>query len=347
MKTNLADANSSQWQRHSQSAAKGKVILMVKLAYSLVYEIKPIPPYDFNLTIRKPAGWPLFTPLEVYDNDSLLTAVSLNNTLTGLKLISKGTTKNPRVEATIFLEKEPSKESLNKIKKNLVHSIGGDDDLYEFYQLANNDPILKFAVDDLFGMHSTSSGDTVFPDAILSILLQMAPVKRSNEMMDCVIKKYGEKAEFDGKTINVWPTPQRLANLNPEVFAKNCKIGYRAKRIVKLAEKLVKEDFPTMQALEMLSSGEAKKRLMELPGIGDYSADIINPQGGFPIDVWSAEVFGMLFFGKAPENNRQAVEQVKREGMLRWGKWSWMAFFYIVQDLENLSKKLNVKLRLA
>ena len=87
---------------------------MVKLTHSLIYEIKPIPPYNFNLTIRKPAGWPLFTPLEVYDNNTLLTAVLLNNMLVGLKLISKGTTKNPRVEARIFLEKEPSKESSTK-----------------------------------------------------------------------------------------------------------------------------------------------------------------------------------------------------------------------------------------
>jgi len=99
--------------------------------------------------------------------------------------------------------------------------------------------------------------------------------------------------------------------------------------------------------LERLSPEEAKNKLLELPGIGDYSADIINPHGGFPIDVWSAEVFGKLFFGKAPENNRQAVEEVKREGISRWGKWSWMAFFYIVQDLKRLSEKLNVKLRLA
>ena len=320
---------------------------MVKLNHSLTYEIKPIPPYNFNLTIRKPAGWPLFTPLEVYDNNTLWTAVLLNDTLTGLKFTFKGTIKKPRIEAKIFLESEPSKEPLNKIKKTLVHSIGADDDLHEFYKLAKKDPILKYAVADLFGMHSTSSGDTVFPDAILAILLQMAPLKRSNEMMDCVISKYGERAEFDGENIYVWPSPQRLASINPETFAKDCKIGYRAKRIVKLAEKLVKEGFPTLQELETLSSEEAKKRLMELPGIGDYSADIINPHGGFPIDVWSAEVFSTLFFGKTPVNNREAVEEVKREGILRWGKWSWMAFFYIVQDLKNLSKRLSVKLRLA
>ncbi len=275
------------------------------------------------------------------------TAALLDNTLVGLKLNSKGTTKKPIIEAKIFLENKPSKESLFKIEKALVHSIGADDDLHEFYSLAEKDPILKFVAADLYGMHSTESGDTVFPDAILAILLQMAPLKRSNEMMNCVITKYGEKAEFDGKTIYVWPSPQRIARLNPQTFAKDCKIGYRAKRIIKLAQKLVKEDFPTLQDLEKLSSEEAKKKLLELPGIGDYSADIINPHGGFPIDVWSVEVFGKLFFGKEPVNNRKAVEEVKSEGIQRWGKWSWMAFFYIVQDLENLSKRLSMKLRLA
>ena len=295
---------------------------MVKLSHSLTFEIKPIPPYNFNITIRKPAGWPLFTPLEIYGESSLWTAVFLSDVLVGLRLISKGTTENPHIETKIFLEKKPSELLLDKIKKALVHSIGADDDLHEFYALAKNDPILKYVVVDLFGMHSTSSGDTVFPDAILAILLQMAPVKRSNEMMDCVITKYDEKAEFDRKTIYIWPTPMMLAKLNPETLAKGCKIGYRAKRIVKLAEKLAKEGFPALEELEKLSPEDAKNKLMELPGIGDYSADIINPHGGFPIDVWSAEVFGKLFFGKEPANNRQAVEQVKSEGIRRWGKWS-------------------------
>ena len=102
---------------------------MVKLYRSLTYEIKPIPPYDFNLTIRKPAGWPLFTPLEVYDNNTLWTAVHLNGTLAGLRLTSTGTTKNPHIEAKIFLESKLPEESFEKIKKALIHSIGADDDL--------------------------------------------------------------------------------------------------------------------------------------------------------------------------------------------------------------------------
>lgn len=319
----------------------------VKLEHCSTYEIKPVPPYDFYLTIRKPAAWSLFTPLEVYEGKTLWTAAHLNGTLAGLRLNSCGSVEDPCISADLFFESKPTNRDLDVIKKSLVHALAADDDLKQFYALAEKDPVLKFAVEDLYGMHSTTLGDTVFPDAVLAILLQMAPLKRSNEMMDCVINKYGEEAEFDRHKVHAWPTPQKLANQNPDAFARECKIGYRAKRIVKLAEKLVTEGFPTLLELEMMSAEEAKKMLLELPGIGDYSADIINPHGGFPIDVWSVEVFGKLFFGKEPDNNRDAVETVKREGILRWGNWSWMAFFYIVQDLENLSKRLNMKLRLA
>jgi N-glycosylase/DNA lyase len=174
----------------------------------------------------------------------------------------------------------------------------------------------------------------------------MAPLKRSNEMMNCFISKYGETAEFDKKVVSVWPIPERIAMLDHNELANACKLGYRAKYLVNLSKKLVNETFPSIEDLEKLDPDEARRKLLELPGIGDYSADIINPHGGFPIDAWSVEVFGKLFYGQEPEDNRKAIEGIKKEGLRRWGEWSWMAFFYVVQDLENLSKKLNISLRL-
>lgn len=318
---------------------------MAKLLNSSDFVMEPIPPYSFRLTVRKPAGWPLFTPFEVYERRTLWTATHIQGHLAGIRLTSRGTTKRPRIAATIFLEGSQAAEKLDEIKRSLAHSLGADGDLTEFYELARVDSILRHVIEDLYGMHSTGPG-TIFPEAALAILLQMAPLKRSDEMMSCFISKYGETAEFDGRGILVWPLPERIAGLDPQELARACKLGYRARHLVNLAKKLDDESFPTMEELEKLEPDEARRRLLELPGIGDYSADIINPHGGFPIDAWSVEVFGKLFYGKEPEDKRKAIEGIKREGLRRWGKWSWMAFFYVVQDLENLSRKLNTRLRL-
>lgn len=319
---------------------------MQRLTHSFEFEIKPVPPYDFNLTVRNPAGWHLFTPTEVYEESMLWTATHFATSLIGVKLSSRGDVDAPMIVARVFSSEGLEQPQQEDLKKLIKKALGADQDLSQFYSMARMDNILMHAVEDLYGMHDTFP-ITIFPDAVLAILLQMAPLKRSNEMIASFIKTYGEVAEFDGRHVIAWSTPERISGISESDLARKCKVGYRAKHIVNLARRLAEGDFPTAQQLEKMSPEKAKMALIELPGIGDYSADIISPHGGFPIDVWSAEVFGKLFFGRRPEKNRDAVNKVKTEGLKRWGKWSWMAFFYIVQDLPNLSKKLEKKLRLS
>jgi DNA-3-methyladenine glycosylase II len=317
----------------------------MKLPYRFTYLVKPVRPYSFRLTVKKPAGWSLFTPFEIYEKETLWSALHLNGDLVGVKLQSLGQTNRPLIRVNVFTKRQAFPAMRGITKENLNDLLGVKDDLTAFYTLARKDPILKHVIEDLYGMHDTFS-DSLFARATLAILLQMTSIKRSNQMMSCVITRYGQVAEFDGKRIRTWPTDRRISELTPEQLAKTCKLGYRAKRLVKLARVMTKNGGPTLTDLKRLTREEAKSELMELPGIGDYSADIINRPGGFPIDVWSAAVFGKLFYGKKPENSREAVQRVKKEGIRRWGQWSWMAFFYVVQDLENLSRKLNTPLRL-
>ncbi|MGA2625529.1 MAG: hypothetical protein ABSF63_00520 [Candidatus Bathyarchaeia archaeon] len=317
----------------------------MKLPHRFSYQAKPVSPYCFKLTVKKPSGWSLFTPFEVYEKETLWSALHLNDELVGVKLRSLGNTDHPHLRVDVFTKKYAAAAVRENLKDGLNDLLGVNEDLAPFYTLAKNDAILKYAIVDLYGMHDTFSS-SLFARATLAILLQMTGIKRGNQMMNCVIVNYGQTAEFDGRRIRVWPTYGRISRLTAKELAKTCKVGYRAKRLVKLAKVMSSNSGPTLAELKALTREEAKRVLMELPGIGDYSADMINRPGGFPIDVWSATVFGKLFYGKEPENSRAAVEIVKREGIRRWGKWSWMAFFYVVQDLENLSRKLHTTLRL-
>jgi DNA-3-methyladenine glycosylase II len=317
----------------------------MRLPHRFTIQVKPVSPYSFELTVKKPAGWSLFTPFETYENGTLWTALHICDNLVGVKLRSLGNTNRPLLGVDVFTRRRSPAALRQNVKYRLNDLLGVNDDLTQFYTFARNDPILRHVVEDLYGMHDTFS-NSLFARATLAILLQMTSIKRSNQMMNCVITRYGQTAKFDGKRIRVWPTYDRIGKLTPSQLARTCKVGYRAKLLVKLARVMTKNAGPTLDELKALPPNEAKRRLMELPGIGDYSADIINRPGGFPIDVWSASVFGKLFYGKEPENHREAVEIVKKEGVRRWGDWSWMAFFYVVQDLENLSRKLNITLRL-
>ncbi len=317
---------------------------MVRLEKTFSFALFPKAPYSFELTIKKPAGWDLFTPFEVFQDGTMWTALDVGDSLVGLRLSSAGKTDSPKVMVTSF-QSDDSSVTEALVERVLTEKLGVNDDLGEFYKFAKRDPILKHTVKDLYGMHDTLGG-SVFDIAILAICLQLAPLKRSEQMMDCLVNKHGKVAEFDGRAVRVWPTPGGLSKVSTRELEKGCKVGYRAKYIVQLAKMLAAGDFPTLENLARMQPEESKRKLMELPGIGDYSADIMNPRRGFPIDAWSVDVFGKLFFGREPRNARAAIERVKREGLRRWRRWSWMAFFYVAHDLRNLSKKLNTKLRL-
>lgn len=318
---------------------------MTRLTHSIRYVLRPDPPYDFGLTVHKPAGWPMFTPNEVYERGTLWTATHLGDRLVGLELASRGTTSRPQISVRMFFSRRPPPTELDAMKQQLSSALGVGDSLAEFYKLARTDNILRHATRHLRGMHDTSP-TTLFSEACLAILLQMAPLARSNAMMSAFIACYGPTAEFDSHTIRAWPTARRIARLGARDLATRCKVGYRAKLLVELAKALAGGTFPSIEQLRAMPPDEAKRVLLQLPGIGDYSADIINPHGGFPIDSWSVEVFSQLFYGKVPTRNRDSIDKVKREGLRRWGTWAWLAFLYVVQDLPALSRSLRVELRL-
>jgi 3-methyladenine DNA glycosylase/8-oxoguanine DNA glycosylase len=316
----------------------------MRLAIQTQFVIDPVQPFSFELTVRKPAGWDLLTAGEVYEGGTLWTGIRFGRGSLGLKIQSRGTVDKPRILIEAYSRSEISKRDAERLRIVLADCLGAQQDLKEFYGFAMKDEVLKHVVEDLYGMHDTQAA-SLFNSVILSICLQMARLKRSYQMMDAIDEKYGETIEFDGRHVTLQPTAQRIAKLDPVVFAKECKLGYRAKYIVASA-KMIAAGFPDMQEVMRMPPENAKEKLLELPGIGDYAADIINPHAGFPIDAWSVDVFGLLFFGKEPENRREAIEKVKQEGIRRWGAWSWMGFFYVAQDLRNLSKRLGIQLRL-
>ena len=280
----------------------------------------------------------------MYEDGTLWTAVRFNRVPIGLKIDSLGSLENPRIAVGVYTNKELSAGAKNELRVAIEDCLGSKQDLKEFYRFGMKDSILRHVVDDLYGMHDTQTV-SLFNSVILSICLQMARLSRSNEMMEAINRRYGNIIDFDGRRVLLQPPAERIAKLDPTVFAKECKLGYRAKYIVASA-RMIAQGFPRMSEIMKMAPDNAKEKLMELPGIGDYAADIINPHGGFPIDAWSVDVFGLLFFGREPKNRREEIEKVKEEGIRRWGKWSWMAFFYVAQDLRNLSKRLGIELRL-
>jgi len=314
----------------------------VELEKLFSIDITAIPPYSFELTVHKPAGWSWSTPKEIFEKDTLWTATRIRHKLVGLKLKSMGTLRRPKIRCRLFSDEKFSDAEKNGIASGIKRALRTQENLKEFYTMARKDDILRDVVEDLYGMRTVGRQD-LFPALILAVTLQMAPMKRSTQMMELLIKNFGDKISFDGKTVLYWPSPERVANTGTEELKAKAKLGYRARHLISIAKSL-SEGFPTMEELWEMPPEAAKEKLLGLKGIGDYSAEIVAPRIGFPLDVWSAKIFHVLFFGKEPESPREAIKELKKIAEERWGEWRGHAFVYVLNDLPEISKRIGVDL---
>ena len=259
----------------------------------------------------------------------------------GLKLCSKGTFQEQRVRLQVFATGELNNKEKFYVTITLKQALRVDEDINHFYTMAQKDKILSDVVKDLYGMR-TVAWPELFPALILAVTLQMAPWKRSNEMMNQLIHNFGETINFDEKTVSYWPSIEKIAATSVEDLRK-AKLGYRARNLQSIARSL-KNGFPTMQQLNKMPPAEAKNKLLRLRGIGDYSADIVIPGIGFPLDVWSAKIFHFLLMGEITKSPRDAIPMLKKIAEHRWGKWSGYVFTYILNDLPQISKRIKFDL---
>ena len=318
-------------------------MLIRDLPCSAAFRLKAVPPYDFLLTVHKPAGWSLLTPFEIFEDGMLWTAMrSHSGKMFGLRLRSVGTVKKPEISCDVFSHEKLSGEERRELSSIVTWILSLKEDIREFYSLAKSDPLLTQLVKDLYGMRRTKRPD-IFPTIILGVTLQMAPIKRSHQMMNLLIKTYGVKIEFDGKEVLYWPSPERIAKASVIELQERCKLGYRAKVLRGIAEAIC-HGFPTLQELEKMTPEEARARLMELKGIGEYSADIISPHPGFALDVWSAKIFNALLFREKAESPRSIIPRLKKIAEERWGVWRGYVFTYVLNDLNTLSRRFGFDL---
>lgn len=293
-------------------------------------------PFDFALTVAKPAGWSWSTPAERFENDVLWTSVSLYDHAVGLKMRAPGP---GRVSVVVYSDFPVTPKLKEDLRRAVEFGLGKDQDLEGFYRFAKKEKVLRRTVKDLYGMR-VGRMDGLFGRVILAICLQMAPIRRSQEMMASILDNYGVPVSFEGRTVTLWPDPSTIARTAPVELREKAKLGYRAERLHEAAGYLLANPM-TMRQLDAMSPADALEWICRVPGIGEYSAGIVLAQSA-PIDSWSAIVMSELLLGKTPEKPREEIGKINELVAKRWGKWSWLAFAYILNDLENLAEDFQL-----
>lgn len=295
--------------------------------------LEAVPPFNFKYTVYKPSHFP--TRLEDFDEKSgaIYRTFRLSQSkIIGLKMTDLQRAKGKQgIMAEVFSNKSLTKEDIKKVEMHVNYAYGLNEKIENFYNAVAKDPQIQESIRNLNGMR-VSCFETLFEILNISSMLQNTTVKRSEQMMENMLSSFGQRVAYEGRELYVFYTPSDIEK-STEQRLRELKVGYRAKFLMGIANHFVQN--PDLgNRIRAMDFDEAKERLMEIRGIGPYSARIalfqyLRRPNEINFDSWKRKIFSKLFFN----NEDKPVEKVEKESKKRWGNWAGYAGLYVIEDL--------------
>ena len=127
-------------------------------------------------------------------------------------------------------------------------------------------------------------------EMLISFLIsQQNNIVRIRRCIENICSRYGEeKITSDGTKYHAFPTPIQLAKATEEELLE-CNLGYRAKYVKSAASKVAEGEID-LDIIRQLSGKKARKKLLDIYGVGEKVADCIclfalHELDAFPVDT--------------------------------------------------------------
>lgn len=289
--------------------------------------INPTAPFDFDLT----AGYHTYFQGR-YGTDSLDQGVyrrllDLNGTLVLASVRSAGSVDSPKLSLELR-GGSLTPETVNSAVEQIGWLLGVHQDLAQFYELARQDTTMAAVTDRFYGLHLPHT-TSVFEALVLGILGQQIATNVARIIRTLLIETYGPNAIFDKETFFAFPRPEVLAAASVEEL-RGFKLSWRKAEYVQgVAAEFAGGPAMELEALESLDDDEVVKKVVELRGVGQWTAQwlLIRALGrpdALPLgDLALRRVVSQLYFGGDPVDDAQ-VEEFCRQ----WSPWRSYATVY-------------------
>lgn len=200
-----------------------------------------------------------------------------------------------------------------------------DEDFSEFYDLCK---IIGGVWKGMSkGIGRLMRSPSVFEDLVKVICttnVQWGGTKRMvRELVDGFGRPFTENS--DQKT---FPSPSSIATIPFNEFQQKVRLGYRADYVYRLAQQFANGELnPSDFQNKDIPTGEIRKKLFTIKGIGDYaSASMLMLLGRYddiPVDTVFRQFVTEKYFKDHPFNQSESLAIYDD-----WGKWKYLAYWF-------------------
>lgn len=235
------------------------------------FSIEPRPPFRLDLTVwvlkRRPDNI-----VDRWDGATYRRLLMVDGRPVDVAVRQEGTADAPRL---CVLARGPDVSTGDQpvIDAAVRRMLGTDVDLTGLYALAERDPRFGTLVQRFRGVKPTRY-PTVFEGLVNAIACQQITLTFGLRILARLADAYGPALRLDGEEVRAFPGPVELVAVDPEALRNLGFSRQKARAVLELSEGLVSGDL-RLDALETLPDAEALARLIDLRGVGRWTAEYV------------------------------------------------------------------------
>jgi DNA-3-methyladenine glycosylase II len=288
-----------------------------------VLSILTVGPHDFELCLRNAGS---FTPDLFPDFTVFRTAVRIQDYPTVLEM-RQIRRKPPTLEIRTTLPN--SAPEVERIARWIIFA---DLDLRPFYRIAASHPILGAITKKLHGLKPMRPA-SLFEMLVIAITEQQISMAAAYRIRTRIIERYGECVNG----LRVFPTPQRLSECSVAELM-TCGLSRRKAEYVKAVASEVADGLLDLDQLVEMSDEDVRFRLLQIRGLGPWSAEYFLVRGLSRPDRVPAEDLGIRsVVGRYLGRGRRLSPQGTLRKLSAFKPYRGLAAFYLLAH-ERLSK---------
>ena len=293
--------------------------------------IEPAAPFDFGLTAPQQPYFRAAGSAAPDATHAYQRLLDLGEKLVLATIEPAGSVGEPALEVSVQ-GWDLSAGNVAAATAQLEWVLGTAESPADFYDLAGQDPVMDGIARQFYGMHLSHS-PTVFESLVLAVLGQQIAAPVALIVRRLMIETYGPRQTFDGVEHFAFPRPQQLDDAPVEAL-RGLKLSQRKAEYIKGMAAAALHPSGWLEGLKHLPDGEALERLVELRGVGNWTAHwaltrALGRPDAFPAgDLALRRAVSNLYFG-GEKLSAQRVEEFSQ----RWSPFRAYATAYLFAAL--------------
>lgn len=291
------------------------------------FDLRPTPPFRLDLT-----AWTLkrraVNSIDRWDGTTYRRVLMLEDKPVLVSVTQLASPDRPRLRVVLAAPRV-SPEIAAAARDSLRCMLGLPIDLSGFYRLAAHDPRLGPLAARFRGLKPPRF-PTLFETLANAIACQQVSLSLGLSLLSRLAEHYAPSFQEGGETFHAFLRPIDLVSLEPDAFRELGFSYQKGRALIELARG-IEDGSLDLTVLEDMDNGTAVEQLLELRGVGRWTAEYVLLRGLGRLDVFPGDDVG-------GRNNLERWLKLRkpldyagvRRVLARWNPYAGLVYFHLL-----------------